>query len=267
MPKPLGAFVMVLHGHIPYVLGHSTWPHGSIMLYEAAAETYLPLLWALEELVAEGISPNITISLSPITVEQLTDTRFKRWFEAYLTGKMQVAAENARQFDSWHDGHLAYLAREWQGRYRALREAFIDGYKRDIVGAFRRMQDAGHIEVMTCAATHGYLPLLHEDASVQAQVLQAVENYERHFGRRPRGIWLPECAYRPKCHWAPPPEIGYPETPYPRKGIEEFVGENGFDYFIVDTHMLGGGNPLPVEVRREDTLGKAWSHVRHVREA
>ncbi len=267
MSQPLGAFVMVLHGHIPYVLGHSTWPHGSMMLYEAAAETYLPLLWSLEELVAEGISPNITMSLSPITVEQLSDARFKRWFESYLSGKMQVAAENAREFDRHRQGHLAYLAQQWQGRYRALREAFIDGYGRDIVGAFRRMQDGGHIEVMTCAATHGYLPLLHEDVSVQAQILQAVENYERHFGRRPRGIWLPECAYRPKCHWAPPPEIGYPETPYPRKGIEEFVGENGFDYFIVETHMLGGGHPQPVEVRREDTLGKAWSHLRHVREA
>ena len=62
MPKPLGAFVMVLHGHIPYVLGHSTWPHGSIMLYEAAAETYLPLLWALEELVA--IEPPTMLHLS-----------------------------------------------------------------------------------------------------------------------------------------------------------------------------------------------------------
>ena len=30
----------------------------------------------------------------------------------------------------------------------------------DIVGAFRRLQDDGYIEIITCAATHGYLPLL-----------------------------------------------------------------------------------------------------------
>ncbi len=267
MSKPLGGFVMVLHGHIPYVLGHGTWPHGSNMLYEAAAETYLPLLWTLEELIAEGISPNLTFSLSPITLAQLADERFKRWFEAYLAGMQHHARENAREFAGRPGGHLAYLAREWEGRYRSLQEAFVDGYGRDLVGAFRRMQDNGYIEVMTCAATHGYLPLLHEDGSVRAQIMQAVQTYERVFGRRPRGIWLPECAYRPRCRWAPPPEINYPETPYRRKGIEEFLGENGFDYFIVDTHMLGGGHPLPVHVSREDTLGKAWSHIRHVREA
>jgi 1,4-alpha-glucan branching enzyme len=267
MPKPLGAFCMILHGHIPYVLGHGTWPHGSVMVYEAAAETYIPILWALEELVAEGISPNITISLSPITVEQLSDKRFPGWFEGYLRDKQEMARTNAREFAARGDGHLEYLAHEWEGRYRALEEAFVDGYGRDLPGAFRRMQDGGHIEVMTCAATRGYLPLLHEDTDIQGQIMQAVQVYEAHFGRRPRGIWLPECAYRPHCRWAPPPEIGYPETPYPRKGIEEFLGENGFDYFIVDTHMLGGGNPLPVSVSREDTLGKAWGHIRHVREA
>lgn len=186
MKSPLGAFVMVLHGHIPYVLGHGTWPHGSNMVYEAAAETYIPLLWALEELVHEGISPNITISLSPITVEQLADERFKTWFETYLTEKQKTAQRNAAEFQARGDGHLAFLAGQWEGRYRSLCEAFIDGYGRDLVAAFRRLQDGGHIEVMTCAATHGYLPLLHEDASIQAQILQSVQTYEQHFGRRPR---------------------------------------------------------------------------------
>ena len=260
MSQPLGAFVMVLHGHIPYVLGHSTWPHGSMMLYEAAAETYLPLLWSLEELVAEGISPNITMSLSPITVEQLSDPRFKRWFESYLSGKMQVAGENAREFERHRQGHLAYLAQQWQGRYRALREAFIDGYGRDIVGAFRRMQDDGHIEVMTCAATHGYLPLLHEDVSVQAQILQAVENYERHFGRRPRAIWLPECAYRPKCHWAPPPRSATPRRRIPARG-SRIRGRKRLRLLHRRDHMLArpsatGGGPA------RGHAGQGWSHLR-----
>jgi 1,4-alpha-glucan branching enzyme len=202
-----------------------------------------------------------------VTVEQLADDRFKAWFESYLGDKEHAAYLDRAQFEERGDGHLAWLAGQWQERYRALREAYIDGYGRDLIGAFRRMQDGGHIEIMTCAATHGYLPLLHEDASINAQVRQAVQTHERHFGRRPRGIWLPECAYRPRCNWAPPPEIGWPERPFPRKGLEEFLGEQGFDFFVVDTHMLGGGNPLPVHVSRDDTLGKAWSHIRHVREA
>ncbi len=267
MKQPLGAFVMILHGHIPYVLGHGTWPHGANMLYEAAAETYIPLLWCIEELAAEGISANITISLSPITIEQLSDERFRQWFQTYLGEKSHRAHLDSQEFAQHGDDHLSYLAEQWKERYRALLEAFVEGYDRDLVAAFRRLQDAGHIEIMTCGATHGYFPLLHEDASIKAQIKQAVRTYERHFERRPRGIWLPECAYRPRAEWAPPPIIGYPETPRLRKGIEEFLGENGFDYFVVDTHMLGGGHPLPVNVSREDTLGKAWSHIRHVREA
>jgi len=180
--KPLGAFCMILHGHIPYVLGHGTWPHGANMIYEATAETYIPILWALEELVHEGISPNITISLSPITVTQLQDRRFSAWFESYLGLKEHQAWLNERDFEAWGEGHLVYLARQWRERYRALREAYIEGYKRDIVGAFAKMQKAGHIEIMTCAATHGYLPLLHDDKSIEAQVKQAVSTYEDAFG-------------------------------------------------------------------------------------
>lgn len=274
MSNPLGAFVMVLHGHIPYVLGHSTDPHGSAMLYEAAAETYIPLLWCLEELEGRGIKANITLSLSPITVEQLADERFKVWFEDYLREKMQGAAEDEAQFrGGGEENHFSYLARElWHGRYRALLEAFVEGYNRDLVGAFRRMQEIGQIELMTCGATHGYFPLLHEDVSIQAQLMQAVSNYQRHFMRRPRGIWLPECAYRPHALWGPSPVLGYlqdgqPELPVERLGVEELVGNSGFAYFVVDTHMLGGGASLPVSVREGDTTGKPWARINHLRDA
>ncbi|MEM9753736.1 MAG: hypothetical protein AAF916_10170, partial [Planctomycetota bacterium] len=35
-PNALGSFCLVLHGHLPYVLHHGTWPHGEDWLYEAA---------------------------------------------------------------------------------------------------------------------------------------------------------------------------------------------------------------------------------------
>ena len=44
MSEPLGCLCIVLHGHLPYVLHHGSYPHGEAWLYEAAAETYLPLL-------------------------------------------------------------------------------------------------------------------------------------------------------------------------------------------------------------------------------
>jgi 1,4-alpha-glucan branching enzyme len=266
MAGPLGCFVMVLHAHIPFVLGHGTWPHGSEMLHEAAADSYIPLLWSLEELVNEGISPRLVISISPITMEQLDDNRFKTWFEGYLDERIRLAHRDIERFHASGEGHLHYLAHRWRERYEGIRESFLHRYGRDIIGQFRRFQDAGHIEVMTTAATHGYLPLLHEDGSIQLQIKAGIACYEKYFGRRPRAFWLPECAYRPKCLWAASPAVRGQEIPYPRKGIEEFLAENGIDYFMAESHMLSGGSPEPVDIDRENTLGKLWGGIRKTRE-
>lgn len=266
MSRPLGSFCLVLHGHIPYVLGHSTWPHGSQMLYDAVADSHMTVLQAVENLGYEGIQAQIAIGLTPVMMEQLADDRFKEWFTHYLEGKRHAAEANEAEFRSRGDLHLAYLAERWRGHYSHLLEKFRNTYDYDLLGAFRWHQDAGNIEIITSAATHGYLPLLHEDGSIQAQLMQGIAVYERHMGRRPRGCWLPECAYRPACRWAPPPHIAGTQTPYPRKGIEEFLGENGIDYFIVDTHMLGGGDPLPVRVEDTETLGKRWGRIRRIGE-
>lgn len=261
MDSPFGAVCIVLHGHIPYVLGHSTWPHGSNMMYEAAADTYIPLLWACEELAWEQIPFNITLGLTPIVMEQLNDERFKEWFPSYLEHRCWKAIENANEFRGRGEEHLAWLAERWQQHFEALQDSYLNRYDRDLLAQFRQHQDDGHLEIMCSAATHGYLPLLHEDASVQGQIMQGVATYEQHMGRRPRGFWLPECAYRPRCMWASPLP-GAHEQPYPRKGLEEFLGENGIDYFIVDTEAgLHSGEPLPVRLEHEGTLGKAWSRI------
>src|SRR6059036_2836250 len=57
-------FVLALHSHLPYVLNHGRWPHGSDWLCEAALDTYLPLLERLEELAAEGTPTPLTIGFT-----------------------------------------------------------------------------------------------------------------------------------------------------------------------------------------------------------
>src|SRR5437879_2654563 len=67
MNQPMGsAFALVLHTHLPMVLNHGRWPHGSDWLCEAAFECYLHLLETAHRLVADGMSPKWTINLSPI---------------------------------------------------------------------------------------------------------------------------------------------------------------------------------------------------------
>ncbi len=260
--KARGAFSFVLHGHLPYVLTHGTWPHGSDMLFECAAESYLPLLRTFDQLVGEGISPKTTLGITPVLAEQLSDPGFKQQFADYLDMRIRAAAEDRDQFTKDKDAAGADLAEMWDDHFRQTRRAFLDDYSGDLIAAFRRLQDDGHIEVMTSAATHGYLPLLGTDESVQAQVKQAVSSYRRHFGRQPRGFWLPECAYRPRYAWASPLAGAGPQEPRLRKGVEEFLAENGLQYFIVDTATILGGAATGVYVERFEGLQRLWEQFR-----
>lgn len=258
-PDARGGFTFVLHSHIPYVLAHGRWPHGMDWLSEVAAETYLPLLDVLNRLVAEGISPQITLGLTPVLVEQLADETFRYEFLDYLQQKIDAARMNQEQFAREGQMHQLGLAHYWHDFYRRILHDYQETYRHDIVGAFRKLQDAGHIEIITSAATHGYLPLLGTDESVQAQVKQGVQTYQKHFGRQPDGFWLPECAYRPRYHWNPPVKKYQTETPLLRKGVEEFLAENGLQYFFVDAHLLKGGQAIGVYAERFKGLQELWS--------
>ncbi|HID08173.1 MAG TPA: hypothetical protein EYP10_13625, partial [Armatimonadetes bacterium] len=260
MNDSLGYFCMVLHTHIPYVLGHGTWPHGSEMLYEAVAGCYLRLLDCLNALLSQGIRARITMSITPVVMEQLSDERFKGWFSANLEHRIATAAYNREEFEWRNEPHLAVLAQRWQEHFIALRDAFHQRYFADIIGSFRYLQEQGAIELMTSAGTHGYLPLLREEGSVHAQIEVGVHTYRRHFGRQPHGFWLPECAYRPQCMWDVPSEIGPTGSPWFRKGLEQWLALNGIEYFIVDSHGFGDGHPIAVDVERADPSrdGPLW---------
>ena len=94
----------------------------------------------------------------------------------------------------------------------------------------RGAQRGGHIEIITCAATHGYLPLLSRDESIHMQLRTAVETHRRHFGVAPRGIWLPECAYRPRYEWTPPAGQHRSDRRL-RPGVEELLADYN-EYFV-----------------------------------
>ncbi len=228
----------ILHTHLPYVLHHGTWPHGSDWLCEAVAECYLPLLDMCDRLLEEGIRPAITFDISPVLTEQLAHADFPEAFERYCTEHVALAEADRAAFQAEGQDAMAALAERWAQWYADRLEAFTGRYAKDLVGAFRRLQDDGAIEVMTCGLTHGYFPLLAEDESVVRQVALAQENYQRHFGRRPRGIWLPECAYRPSYPWRtylPDPAYAVARQ---RKGVEQILADHGLEYFVTDQGAL-----------------------------
>ncbi len=258
MPK--GYFTFVLHSHLPYVISHGSWPHGMDWLNEAAAETYLPLIDSFKKAGSADGRLGVTLGLTPILAEQLADDRFKSPFVEYLDNKITAAAENKDEFERVGDGHKAHLAGFWRDFYQQARNRFTDELGGDILGSFRTLQQEGKIEIITCAATHGYLPLLGRDECVKAQLALGVSTYSRHFGTEPVGTWLPECAYRPTYDWVSPlADEGFgPTKPVRRKGVEQLVSEVGLKYFIVDSHLLKGGKAIGVYIDRFEALQRLW---------
>ena len=239
----VGSFALVLHTHLPFVLGHGRWPHGSDWLMEVAAGCYLPLLDAIDDAAARGGSPRITLDISPVLAGQLAAPAFRSEFEEYLRARISSARENRQEFAAANQPELAHLAEGWEGFYRDRLQQF-ERLNGDLVGALRALADQGHVTLITCAATHGYLPLLSREESIALQLRVAVTAHRRHFGRAPDGIWLPECAYRPRYEWTPPvgPHKGGGRVR--RRGIEEFMADAGLKFFITDVHLMRGGSPL-----------------------
>jgi 1,4-alpha-glucan branching enzyme len=238
--RPQGYLSFTLHAHLPYVVHHGTWPHGLEWLLEAAAETYLPLLRVLGNLERDGIALNANINLSPVLLEQLAHPTFKVEFPAYLKRKILAALEDENYFRMGGEQHFAETAVYWRDFFLQAHQDFeaLDG---DIVKGFRHFNDAGLIEIITCAATHGYMPLLGTDESVVAQVKTGVATHQRHLGRLPRGIWAPECGYRPAGPWQTPVTPEGSAAPWPafsRIGVEQALAESGIEFFFVDTHLI-----------------------------
>lgn len=250
-----GFLSFTLHAHLPYVINHGTWPHGMEWLLEAVAETYLPFLRMLGRLERDGIALHCNLALSPILLEQLAHPAFIAEFPNYVTRKIVAAREDEAFFLQMGHSQLATMARFWQDFYvRTLID--FNALGRSVVSGFRRFNDAGLISVITSAATHGFLPLLGTDESVRAQIRLAVETHTRHLGVAPKGVWLPECGYRPAGFWDYPAIKS--DTPLPpgsvRKGIEQIVADAGLRFFFVDTHLVQRAGMENTQAERRSKL-------------
>ena len=231
-------------------------------LHEAAAETYLPLLRVLGRLENDGIGLHCNLNLSPILMEQLTHPVFVAEFPNYVTRKIVAAREDEAFFTQSGDTLYAETARFWQRFFGQTLEHF-QALGGNIVGGFKRFHQAGLIEIITCSATHGYMPLLGTDESVRAQVRVAVQTHVRHLGEHPKGIWSPECGYRPAGLWSYP--VGNADgspapPPFERIGVEQALSESALDYFFVDAHLVEESDRMqsPYELRDGQTRNDTY---------
>ncbi|MBI2867975.1 MAG: DUF1957 domain-containing protein [Chloroflexi bacterium] len=229
--KGQGSFVLVLHTHLPYCRLHGRWPHGEEWLHQALAESYIPLLNMLYGLRDRGVPWRLTISLTPVLLEQLGDPLVIEHFETYLKDTIERASRDADRLSRIGDERGEVLARGYLHRYESLFYSFTKRYGRNVVGAFRRLQDEGYLETVSGAATHAYLPLLSQDSSLYGQIKAGLDTHQLHFGKTARGFWLPECAYRPARG--------------NRAGIEDVLGSFGIRYFFAEASSVTGALPQP----------------------
>ncbi|OIP41697.1 MAG: glycoside hydrolase [Deltaproteobacteria bacterium CG2_30_63_29] len=218
---PIGYLSLVLHAHLPFVR-HPEYPSflEEDWLFEAMGETYIPLLRMMNRLERDGIRFRLTMSMTPPLCEMLADPLLQDRFAARLAKLLELAQKEAenRKGTPFHDA-ASFCAED----LRETRELFEQRWHRQVLPVFKRFQDQGSLELITCGATHGFLPLMSDDVARRAQIEVAVRNYEKHFGRAPRGIWLPECAYAP--------------------GLDFILRDAGIKFTILETHGLTDATP------------------------
>ena len=222
----LGYFGLILHGHIPWCKKSGTWPAGEEWLMEAMNESYIPMLNVLRDLKKKSIKTAITINITPILAEQLADEYMKQRFSEYMDHLILRAKKDITRFENHTERKK--IAEFHLKNFEHVLETYYHNYYRDILGSFKWFQDEGMIELITCGATHGFLPLFENDSGIFSQIQTAVDSHKKYFKREPKGIWLPECAYRPRVY----------KNGTMRESIDYWLNNSGIEYFFVDSHGI-----------------------------
>lgn len=219
-----GYLSLVLHAHLPFVRHpeHERFLEEN-WLFEAITETYLPLLEIFEGWRRDGMETRLTLCLSPTLCAMLRDPLLQDRYLRHLERLIELAEKEVHR-TCW-DRPFHELALFYHERFRRMRDCYLDA-NRDLVAAFGRFQETGTLEIITTAATHALLPLLAaHPSSLRGQILTARNHYRECFGRDPRGIWLPECAYV--------------------DGVEFVLQEANIRWFTTDTHGVLHASPRP----------------------
>ncbi len=220
-----GYLSIVLHAHLPFVRH----PESDFMLeenwlYEAITETYIPLLNIFEDLAENRVPFRVTMSLTPPLCSMLSDKFLQERYTEHIERLIQLAEKEVER--TVYDAALNNSAKMYLDKFNLCRTIFVDKNNGNLVNAFKSLQDRGYLEIITCGATHGFLPnMQYNENAVRAQIVVAKQSYREYFDRDPVGIWLPECGYFP--------------------GVEKFLENAGIRYFFTDTHGILFAHPRP----------------------
>jgi 1,4-alpha-glucan branching enzyme len=222
---PQGYLALILHAHLPYVR-HVDQPAvlEEKWLFEAMTECYIPLIGVFNRLTDQQVDFRVTLSLSPPIITMLKDSLLQERYVGHLTGLLALAEAELER--TALDPFFSPVVHHYRDRLSATLQFYRD-CGGNILTPLARLSATGRLELITCCATHGYLPLMLTWPARRAQVAAAVDLFAQEFGHPPVGIWLPECGYTP--------------------GMDEILKDYGIAYFTVDTHGLLNARPTPTQ--------------------
>ncbi len=215
-----GELALVLHAHLPYVRSEKPGSLEEDWFFQALMECYLPLLNTLEVAALSQIQkPKLTIGLSPTLLSLLEDEELQQRFPKWIKKRLYLLENIPPTSDQNKPAiHLEELIKKQLKQWEACNG--------DLISRFASLQNDKVIDILTCAATHGYLPLLRENPeAVNGQLKTATKEHHRLFGEYPLGIWLPECAYY--------------------EGLDLLMNKAGLRYAVLDGHGLLHASPRP----------------------
>jgi 1,4-alpha-glucan branching enzyme len=218
MVMAAGDLALVLHAHLPYVRSSEPGSLEEDWYFQALQECYLPLLAVLEAAAADRRQhPRLTLGLSPTLLSLLADPQLNGRFLAWIAVRQELLLQAPQELGP----AASHLADQLEAVVNQWRQA-----KGKLIPRFRKLHQQGVLDLITCGATHGYLPLLRQvPEAVRAQLVTAVREHERLLGERPLGIWLPECAYY--------------------EGLDQQLVGCGLRYSVLDAHGLLHALPRP----------------------
>jgi 1,4-alpha-glucan branching enzyme len=215
---------LVLHAHLPFVRHPEHARHlEERWFYEALVECYLPLLEAFDRLAEDKVPFALTMSVTPPLAAMMRDDLLRQRFHEHLARIEALAQREMTRL--WGDERFAPVATFYRDHFARMR-AVWDRHHGDVLAGLVRHWDEGRLELLTCSATHCYLPgMLAAREGIRPQLELGVRGFERIVGRTPSGAWLPECAYHPS--------------------FDDEIARAGIHFTIVDTHAILHARPRP----------------------
>jgi 1,4-alpha-glucan branching enzyme len=223
LPEENGYWALILHMHLPLVR-HLEYDVAleEQWLFEAITSCYAPILKMMWNLEKDKIDFRLTVSISPPLITMLEDPDLQKRYRRFLDESLTLASN---EFKAHKGKAFQHTIQTIINRLDDAKRVF-QAYKGNILNGFRDFQNLGKLEVMCCAGTHPILPYyMHYPEIVRGHIQMSCRQYQRVFGRWPRGMWLPENAFVP--------------------GLDHFLAKEGIKWTLVNATGIARGNTRP----------------------